>query len=392
MWSSLFILFDVDFTPETLKAPLVSLVKPVNYLKLLFKMSQPILIPKSLNDVVLPDQLPPLVLTVFTRPDLLEKVIFSIHQQTLKPQKIIVLADGSRQPADQPLIEQCLDQLESLSRSISVKIIARPQNLGCDQNVISGFTEIFQTHSSLVYLEDDDVPNPYFFDRMCRLLEAYRHHPKVFSISAYANVPKGFEEIITTDFMVSNRVFSWGFGTWADRWQKLDLINHSGQYNPFGHFYDLPINIQTKFTMVNQFWLEKNQQTDWNISFTVASLYHHGIHITPMVSFIKNIGFGHPKSKTYKGSEPKWVNAAYKPDAFPDSLPSNLELPEPLQTYFSSQELVSYLQAQNLWINFSDFIHLSWKFKNLKIQLSLLKFLIAKIPLLFYRWRKGSSI
>lgn len=44
--------------------------------------------------------------------------------------------------------------------------------MGCDQNVILGLTEVFSSHDSLIYLEDDIVPNPHFYDRMCRLLEA----------------------------------------------------------------------------------------------------------------------------------------------------------------------------------------------------------------------------
>jgi len=58
---------------------------------------------------------------------------------------------------------------------------------------------------------------------MFRLLEAYRDYPQVFSITAYANFPSEIREMITTDFMVSRRVFAYGLATWADSLQKLNL-------------------------------------------------------------------------------------------------------------------------------------------------------------------------
>ncbi|AHJ31464.1 sugar transferase [Nodularia spumigena CS-584] len=353
-------------------------------------MSNHLKLASSLDDVPLPDKLPPIVLIAFTRPELLKEVLTAISQQSLLPPKIIGFIDGARKSDDEPLIAQCISLLEDFSALVPVHIVARKNNLGCDQNVILGLTEVLSSHNSLVYLEDDTVPNEHFYDRMCRLLETYRECKQVCSISAYANLPAGFDSQVDTDFIVSNRVFCLGFATWFDRWQELDLVNQSAQHNPFGSFYQIPATSQTKMTMVNQFWLEKNKQTDWVITFTLAALYHHKVHIISTTSFTYNIGFGHPQSKTYKGKEPSWVNAKYKADFRANSLPSSLELPEQLKLALSDTDLVQYLLTQKgLWLNPSAFLYLLPKFQSFRSRVILFKLFITRLPLMLKRWRSG---
>jgi hypothetical protein len=142
-------------------------------------MSSNLKLPISLDDVPLSEEFPPIVLTAFTRPELLKEVLSAIAQQSLLPQQILAFIDGPRTVYD----GHCLSLLREFSETIPVKIVTRSRNLGCDENTVSALTEVFSSYSALVYLEDDDVPNPCFYERMCRLLEAYRSHPQVFSLS-----------------------------------------------------------------------------------------------------------------------------------------------------------------------------------------------------------------
>ncbi|NET10876.1 MAG: sugar transferase, partial [Symploca sp. SIO2B6] len=297
----------------------------------------------SLDDVVLPETLPPLVLVAFTRPDLLQVVLESVRQQSLLPPKLIAFIDGARKPEDNQPIEQCIELLENFTSIVPVEIIKREQNLGCDQNIILGLTEVLSSHASLVYIEDDIHLNSCFYDRMCRLLDVYRDCKEVSSISSYSCPPPGFEGANNADFFVSNRIFSWGFAIWADRWNSSLLNDCMNQKNPFGEFYDIPTNAQTVMTLINQFWLEKNKKTDWVIAFTLAALYQKKVHIVPNFSFIRNIGFGHPEAKTYWGKEQDWVNARYDKDFCPNKLPTSLDRPEAIARPLSGTELLQHL-------------------------------------------------
>ncbi len=354
-------------------------------------------LPTSLDKIKLPEKLPPLMIVAFTRPDLLQEVLVGVRQQSLLPQQIIAFVDGARKPQDEPLVKQCIDLLEDLSQTISVKIVARPENLGRSPkgnlNVILGLQEVLEEYDSLVYLEDDIVPAPGFYDRMCRLLEAYRDRKEVFSISAYASFPEELNKS-DKDFILSKRFFSWGWGLWSDRWQEINLVNQEPPYNPFGSFTNIPITTETKQTMTYQFWLEKNLKTDWVIAATLGALYHNKIHIIPTTSFVKNIGFGHSESKNYsKGNGSKWVNARYESSFHPNTLPSTLELDSGLSHIFNGRELADYLRSRkNIWLNFSDLRNLLQNYPDFESQILLIRFFISRIQILLQRWRSGLKI
>ncbi|MEB3357984.1 MAG: hypothetical protein VKK04_14750 [Synechococcales bacterium] len=375
-------LISPDFFSDTMRQPTPTLPLP----------GTPPL-PTSLDQVPLPDPLPPLVITAFTRPDLLTPVLDGIRQQTLLPPRMIAFLDGARHERDEPLIQDCVALLNGFSTTVPVEIVRRSRNLGCDQNVITGFTEVFRHHEALVYLEDDDVPNPHFFDRLCRLLAAYQPHPQVCSVSAYANFPEGLADQIDTDFMVSRRVFSWGFGIWRDRWQSLDLANRPGQFNPFGSFYQIPATEQTKLTLVNQFWLEHNHKTDWVITLTLAAFHANQVHITPLKSFVNNIGFGHPQSETYRKSSPDWVNAHYDAAVHPDLLPPSLELHPQIQARLSGWALARHLaQASGLWLHPRALWHFLTAYPDWRSLPLWLGLFLRRSPQLWIRWRSGRSV
>jgi hypothetical protein len=351
-------------------------------------------LPVSLDEISLPEELPPIVLLAFTRPDLLQQFLPAIAKQTLLPRQIIAFIDGQRNEKDQPLINECISLLTEFSQTIPVKIINQQHNLGCDAHAIYAITEALSHHPTIIYLEDDTIPNPYFYDRMCRLLEAYRDYPQVFSITAYANFPSEIREMITTDFMVSRRVFAYGLATWADRWQKLNLSDHPQGYNPFGHFYKIPATKQTKYTIVNQFFLEKQKQKDWVITLTLAALHQGYIHITPMASFVDNIGFGHPQAKTYNsGGEPNWGNAHRDLSSRPNILPASLELIEPLAKPLDGVELVQYLEnCQGLWLSPAAMRYLLTKHNSLPERIAILRLFFSRFVMMIRRWRRGMLI
>jgi Glycosyl transferase family 2 len=351
-------------------------------------------LPLTLDDVELPEQLPPIVVVAFTRPDLLQHVLNALGQQTLLPPKIIAFIDGPRSDKDKPAIQACITLFQEFAPTIPVEIVAREQNLGCDRNVVAALTEVFSTYPALVYLEDDVVPVPCFYDRICRLLAAYRDQHRVFSVSAYANFPDQLAPTIQSDFIVSRRVFSLGFATWADRWQEIGIGQQPQGYNPFKTFAKIPATIQTQSTIVNQFFLEKNKQTDWVITMTLGALFHDRVHITPTTSFVRNIGFGHPEAKTYSsGGEPDWANAKYDPHFCPNRLPQSLELPELLATPLTGVTLAQYLtKCRGIWLSPAALGHFLRRSQNWHDALEFVKLFAQRSIMMLKRWRSGLPV
>ncbi|KYC36353.1 sugar transferase [Scytonema hofmannii PCC 7110] len=343
--------------------------------------NQKLKLPLSLNEVELPKDLPPIVLLTFTRPDLLEQVLSALAKQTLKPKKILAFIDGARNEKDKKLIKKSINLLQGFSNTIPVDIISRSHNLGCDVNAVTALTQVFNHFSAAIYLEDDVVPNPYFYDRMCRLLVAYRDFPQVFSVTAYANFPQGLNQVIQEDFMVSQRVFALGLGTWADRWHDLNLAKYKQGYNPFGNYYKIPATIQTKYTIVNQFFLENNHKKDWVITLTLACLYKKYVHITPMVSFVHNIGCGHPEAKTYnKGGEPHWINLHSDRTANLNKLPPSLKVVDKLADSLEGVALAKHLQkCYGIWLSPSATWYLIRKYPGWQSKIAFLRLFFARI-------------
>ncbi|MDB9524941.1 glycosyltransferase [Oscillatoria sp. CS-180] len=348
--------------------------------------------PTCLSEVKLPDRLPPIVITAFTRPDLLAPVLEAIALQSLSPQEIIAFVDGARNDKDRALIQQCVDLLKNFERSTwSVRVIQREHNLGCDRNVIAAFTEVFESHDTLVYLEDDDLPNPCFYDRICRLLTAYKDRQDIFSVSGYVSRALPAEEI-ATDFFPSRRVFSWGFGIWRDRWQSMDLVHQSGQHNPFGHVYSIPTTVESKLTLANQFWLEKNQKTDWVITMTLCALHQGRVHLVPKHSIVKNIGFGHEQSETYRGEEGSWVNKAYDPGFVPETIPVELGLCDRLNQEIGSAELAKFLGKKGIWLTPAALAHYLKKYPSPQHAHLWLGLFLQQLPTLLRRWKSGLQV
>ena len=352
-------------------------------------------LPLALDDVNLPIQLPPIVIVAFTRPDLLQHVLAAIGRQSLLPPRIIAYIDGPRHDKDKPTIQDCITLLEEFSQTVPVEIVAREQNLGCDRNVVAALTEVFVNYPALVYLEDDVVPTPCFYDRICRLLAAYQGHRRVFSVSAFANFPEELEPLTQQqDFIVSHRVFALGFATWADRWQEIGIAHQPQGYNPFQTFAKIPATIQTQSTMVNQFFLEKNRQTDWVITMTLGALYHDRVHITPTASFVRNIGFGHPEAKTYnQGGEPAWANAKYDPEIYPNRLPASLALPELLAAPLSGAKLAQYLaNCRGLWLSPAALGHFVQRYPGWQDVSVFGQLFLKRSLMMLRRWRSGLPV
>jgi Glycosyl transferase family 2 len=347
-------------------------------------------LPRSLDAIALPTHLPPIVLIAFTRPELVTQVLTALNQQTLKPDRIIAYLDGPRNDRDAVKIQECVDLLAAFSDQIPVEIRRRSQNLGCDRNTLEALTEISMEYEWFIHLEDDVIPNSNFYDRMVRLLKAYQPYPEVFSISAYANFPDQLETRIPSDFMASNRVFSLGFAVWSDRWQSLDLLASAQNYNPFFSFANIPANLQTQYTIVNQFFIEKNRKIDWVITMTLAALAQNYVHIIPKRSFVHNIGCGHPDAKTYSSDVPDWINQRYCAETQPNTLPETLKPLSGHQRSLTGRQLIQHFQRSGgMWLDGAAMISLWKRYSSWSDRWAIGAFWIKGLPTLVRRWRSG---
>lgn len=333
----------------------------------------------SLSQVPLPSELPPVLLTCFTRPDVLKPVLDMLRQQTVKPERIIAYIDKGRDEEEVCLTQECTQLVNNLADEFAVEIFQREQNMGCDLNTIDALNCSCNRFPMIILLEDDDLPNKYFYELMCKLLVYYEPHKHIFGINGYAPTFRGIEDIVREDYFLSQRFFSWGWATWADRWLSLDTDKIKQSDNPFGKFYDIPLTRQSKITMVNQYYIERGKGTDWVITTTLACLSRGYYTVAPLKSFVKNIGFGHERAESYKGgSTPSWVNPDYHPDNCPQILPSSLEPIPEISRVFTPLETLEVIKENRLYLRLNEAKALFSKDYSLKFKVNLIKLVISQ--------------
>lgn len=165
--------------------------------------------------------LAPLVLFVYNRPWHTQQTVEALLRNKLASQsELYVYSDGPR-GNDALLVEQVRHYVHSIRGFKQVVVSESETNQGLANSVIRGVTSVLSRHEKVIVLEDDMVCTTDFLDFMNQALNFYQHDSRIFSVSGYS-YPVVIPEYYPYDVCVFPRASSWGWGTWADRWQKVD--------------------------------------------------------------------------------------------------------------------------------------------------------------------------
>lgn len=166
--------------------------------------------------------LAPIVLFVFNRPEHTRKTIESLKNNSLAAEsELFVFADGARNENDQKNVNAVKSIVDGLDGFKSVTVVHRAINYGLAKSVIGGVSDVLERFGKAIMIEDDLQFSPHFLDYMNEALVRYEDDPRIFSIGGYSPplvMPEGYSE----DSYLSYRCCTWGWATWADRWNKVD--------------------------------------------------------------------------------------------------------------------------------------------------------------------------
>lgn len=163
----------------------------------------------------------PVILFTYNRLDHLKRTI-----ETLKSvdgaleTSLYIYSDGGKNLEDVKKVADVRNYLSDLSGFKSVSVAERPENFGLAKNVISGVNEVLSIHASAIVLEDDISVSKDYLQVMNKLLVHYEKNRSIGSISGYM-YPVALPEDID-DFFLLPRASSWGWATWANRWNHVD--------------------------------------------------------------------------------------------------------------------------------------------------------------------------
>jgi hypothetical protein len=239
--------------------------------------------------------LAPIVLFVYNRPDHTRRTVEALLKNSLAAQSDLwIFADGAKkeQNANRRDVEQVQavrDYLRKISGFGQITIVEQAQNFGLAQSVIRGVSQVIGQSGKAIVMEDDMVCTTDFLQFMNEALQKYESNPSIFSISGYT-YPMAIPAEYTSDVCLLPRGSSWGWGTWADRWEKVDWDVRD--YTTFLRDKEA-ISAFTRGGEDLLYMLQKQQKgmiSSWAIRWTYAHYKNHAYCLSPVQPKIHNIG------------------------------------------------------------------------------------------------------
>lgn len=171
------------------------------------------------------DMYAPIVIFVYNRADRAQNLINSlIVNPESKASDLYIFSDGPKNDNARDKVEEVRTYIDTLSNSEhfkSVHITKSEQNKGLATSIIDGVTYVMEKHGKAIIVEDDNIVAPDFLDYMNRGLEYYQNDPKIWAISGFSREME-FPVDYQHDIFVMQRISSYTWASWKDRWEKTE--------------------------------------------------------------------------------------------------------------------------------------------------------------------------
>ena len=249
----------------------------------------------------------PIIIFAFNRLEPLKATIASVLRNTEAAESnLYVFVDGARpnKECEAEKVKAVQEYVKTISGFKSVTFNFSEANKGLGPAIIAGVTEVINQYGRAIVLEDDLILSKNCLSFMNQGLEKYKNSPRVFSICGYTNkvkVPRDY----TADAYFCVRSSSWGWGTWADRWNSVDWeLNDWDKYQPLKSAFN-NWGGSDCFGMLKG-WKEGRNKS-WAIRFCFAQFLQDKISLFPIISKINNNGFDGEGTNCKKYSRFKFV-------------------------------------------------------------------------------------
>lgn len=238
------------------------------------------------------EKLSPVILFTYNRLEETKKTVENLKQATLFDKTdIYIYSDGAKNLEAEETVKKVRRYLEELSKYKNIKITYSEKNKGLAKSIIEGVTKIIERYGKVIVLEDDLLVSRDFLIYMNEALYTYKDRDDIWSISGFSpnvDIPKDYKE----DIYLTFRGCSWGWATWKDRWETIDwevkdfkeLKKSKKLKNQFN------ISGNDMFKMLELQMLGKINS--WAIRWCYSQFKQQKYTVYPVISKVKNIGFG----------------------------------------------------------------------------------------------------
>lgn len=252
----------------------------------------------------------------------------ALAANTLAPQTdLYIFSDGPKSGDDVFAVKKVRELIKQVTGFASVTIIERSTNMGLAQSIIVGVSELFEKFECIIVLEDDLVTTKYFLSYMNAALDHYQNDPFVFSVTGHTfpkntlRIPKGY----LYDTYAAYRCSSWSWGTWRDRWARVDWDMR------YFECFCKDEKAQEELSrggrdMTEMLHMQHRGQIDsWAIRFCYAHSANNMKCIYPIKTLVSNIGLDNSGTHSVHDSrfvhlkfDADWQPAKFSPAEFPN--------------------------------------------------------------------------
>ncbi|WP_291860953.1 glycosyltransferase [Marinilabilia sp.] len=232
----------------------------------------------------------PIAVFCYNRPDHLSRTIAALQQnREAEASEVWFFSDGPAGDKDRALVGAVRKVLESVQGFKKIRIVENGHNQGLAASIVNGVSAVLAENSACIVLEDDLETSPFFLDFLNRGLSMYADDQDVFSVSGYCPpvaIPDGYR----AEAFRFPRINSWGWGTWRDRWNRVDW-----DVKDFDSFISnknavKKLNYQGKDLPVMLLKQQTGKIGSWAVRFNQACFKEGRTNIYPVKSLVRNVG------------------------------------------------------------------------------------------------------
>ncbi len=241
----------------------------------------------------------PILLLVFKRPDLTQKVFDRVRE--IQPKQLFVSADGARphKAGEAEQVAATRQIFEQVDWDCEVKTLYRDTNLGCRKAVSGGINWFFEQVEMGIVLEEDCIPDLTFFGFAKEMLERYEDNEAIMSVSGL-NLIQDQTQNISDSYLFTKFVFYWGWATWRRAWQKMDVdMQRFPEFVEKKYINRLLADKEAQKYILQKFHETHTKQNDsWAYAWFYSCILNNGLAIVPKNNLIQNEGFGEQATHT----------------------------------------------------------------------------------------------
>ena len=283
-------------------------------------------------------ELAPVIIFGFNRRTKLERTVSSLlNNPEAIDTDIYIYIDGARGEFEEREVESVRAYAQSLKnipgfKSVTIK--ASGYNKGLANSIIGGVSDIMNRHGRAIVLEDDLRVLPNFLAFMNSGLDKYEQDKRVYSICGYTNKvrkPDGYK----ADSYFCTRTTSWGWASWADRWNGVDWSYDNWDIWKKSRFRFNKWGGSDCFDLLRANYLGKNDS--WAIRFIFNQFLTDTYSLFPIKSLVANDGFDGSGThcKRWSRFKHEMMVAEIIDFFFPDDVIENKELHRDAMKYNS---------------------------------------------------------